>query len=121
MGLRYSKRIGGNKGLGLNVSGSGISPSYRTKYGAVSPKGFSIRTGIPGLSFRSGFGRSKSGNAALVMLILGVAIAAVVVAWNLLLFAKWVIVEVYHLTARMYYKYKMNQEEKINTNTLNNP
>ncbi len=34
-------------GLGLNLSKSGISPSYRTKFGSVGPKQFTIRTGIP--------------------------------------------------------------------------
>ncbi len=52
MGLRFFKRINIFKGFGLNVSKSGVSPSLRGKNGSVSSRGGSIRTGIPGLTFR---------------------------------------------------------------------
>jgi hypothetical protein len=55
MGFRYQKRIKLGKGFGLNISKSGISPSYRSKSGSVSSKGYSVRTGIPGLTYRKGF------------------------------------------------------------------
>ena len=46
MGFRYSRRYGGTKGWGLNVSGSRIFSSYRDKYGSISSRGFSIRTSV---------------------------------------------------------------------------
>jgi hypothetical protein len=52
MGFRFNKRINIGKGFGFNISKSGISPSVRTKLGSFGTKGFSIRTGIPGLSYR---------------------------------------------------------------------
>jgi hypothetical protein len=58
MGFRYNKRIRLGKGLGLNLSKSGISTSYRTKRGSISSKGISVRTGIPGLSYRKRFKNS---------------------------------------------------------------
>lgn len=62
MGFRYQKRVKLGKGFGLNISKSGISPSYRTKRGSVSSKGYSVRTGIPGLTYRKTFSKSsKSG------------------------------------------------------------
>src|SRR5688572_4296568 len=40
---------------GVNASGSGGSVSYRSRHGSIGTKGFSPRTGIPGLSFRQGW------------------------------------------------------------------
>ncbi|WKD86418.1 hypothetical protein KCTC32516_01793 [Polaribacter huanghezhanensis] len=59
MGFRYQKRVKLGKGFGLNVSKSGIRPSYRSKSGSVSSKGYSVRTGIPGLTYKKSF--SKGG------------------------------------------------------------
>ena len=59
MGLRYQKRVNFGKGAGLNISKSGIGSSYRTKYGTIGTKGFSVRTGIPGLTFRGGWSNKK--------------------------------------------------------------
>ena len=50
MSFRFQKRIKLGKGLGLNLSKKGVSASYRTKRGTVGSKGYSIRTGIPGLT-----------------------------------------------------------------------
>jgi len=115
MSFSYYKRVGGSKGLGLNLSSSGVSTSYRTKYGSVGPRGFSIRTGIPGLSFRSGFGSGKNrGTTALI--ILGVLAAgfiiyySVVVIYNFLLFAWWGMVEFRKLILRNYYAWKVKKE-----------
>ncbi len=69
MGFKYNKRIKLGKGFGLNVSKSGISPSYRTKRGSLSSKGYSIRTGIPGLTYRKSFKKSK-GNGCLILLFI---------------------------------------------------
>ena len=52
MGFRFNKRINFGKGFGVNLGKSGITPSVRTKLGSFSTKGFSIRTGIPGVSYR---------------------------------------------------------------------
>lgn len=117
MGFGYYKRIGGNKGLGLNLSSSGISSSYRTKYGSIGSRGFSIRTGIPGLSFRSGFGSSKNkGTGMLIMLaiiVCGFALYyAGVIIYNFLLFAWWGISELSKLILRGYYKWKERRELK---------
>jgi hypothetical protein len=115
MGLRYYRRVGGNKGLGLNVSGSGISPSYRTSYGSISAKGFSIRTGIPGLRFYSAFGRGKNaGNFALIMLVvivLGFTIYySTIVVYNVILFTLWIIKEIIKFILRLYYKWRGRNE-----------
>ncbi len=75
MGFRFFRRVGGNKGWGLNMSGSGVSSSYRSKYGSFGSKGFSIRTGIAGLSFRSSWGSKKSkGSGALIYFVVIVLI-----------------------------------------------
>lgn len=68
MGFRYQKRIKLGKGLGLNISKSGISPSYRSKSGSVGSKGYSVRTGTPGLTFRKSFSKSrKSGCLGMII------------------------------------------------------
>jgi uncharacterized membrane protein len=86
--FRYQKRINLGKGAGLNVSQSGISASYRTKMGSIGTKGFSIKTGIPGLTYRGSFGRSK--NAGLILLIYIVIVFVVLVIYNLLAFLGYV-------------------------------
>jgi hypothetical protein len=85
MGFRFSKRIPVSKGTGINVSKSGLSVSHRSKYGAFGTKGFSIRTGIAGLSFRqswSGFGKGGGLETLLALLLFAIF---VFVAYNLLL------------------------------------
>jgi len=100
MGFRFSRRINLGSGLGLNVSKSGISTSYRTRYGSIGPKGFSIRTGIPGLSYRGGKGKASEAAIIFVMIILAyyAVVIAALVAWNLLRFAFWVAVQMYHFS-----------------------
>jgi hypothetical protein len=118
MGFRLQKRVGGNKGLGINISGSGLSTSYRSKYGAISSKGFSIRTGIPGLTFRSNWAKgNRKGNGAsvlaLIMLTLFLSYLAIVVIYNVFRFLVWVITEIYHLVLRLYYRWKEKQAQKL--------
>ena len=72
MAFKFNKRIKLGKGLGVNLSKSGISTSYRTKRGSVSSKGFSIKTGIPGLSYRKSF--KNSGCVLSVSLIVAITI-----------------------------------------------
>ncbi len=59
MGFKFQKRINLGKGFGLNISKSGVRPSYRNKRGSVSSKGYSIRTGIKGVSYRKTFFKSS--------------------------------------------------------------
>src|SRR5258706_3655674 len=74
MGFRFQRRLNITRGFGLHISKSGVSPSLRTGFGSISFKGFSIRTGIPGLSYRQSFGKG-SGGAGLVLLLIVVFIA----------------------------------------------
>ena len=109
MGLRFQRRANLTKVLGLNISGSGVSPSIRTRYGALSAKGFSLRSGIPGLSFRGGFGsgRGKNGGgmALLVVILVSVTIGGfLLIAWNVLRFAFCLIVELVKVVARTFSK-----------------
>lgn len=111
MSFRYYRRIGGKKGLGLNIGSSGISSSYRTKYGSIGSKGFSIRTGIPGLTFRSNWRSKKdSGATALVLLMmvvtLFVAYIAILILYNVALFTWWLIGRLYVLLHRFYFRWK---------------
>ena len=68
MSFRFNKRVKLGKGLGVNISKSGITSSYRSKTGSVSSKGFSIRTGVPGITYRKTFSKSKK-SGCLVILI----------------------------------------------------
>jgi len=86
MGIRYQKRVNLGKGVGLNVSKSGVSASVRTKYGSIGPKGFSIRTGIPGLTYRGGKNSSASG----IFFLITVGV----------LFIGWIVREIYHFILR---------------------
>ena len=88
MGFRFHRRINLGNGVGINVSKSGISSSLRTKYGSISSKGFSLRTGIPGLTWRGGFG-GKNGGAAILLLIL--VFGGLIVAYNLIRFGIYLI------------------------------
>ncbi len=69
MSFRFQKRIKLGKGLGINVSKSGITPSYRTKKGSLSTKGYFIRTGIPGVTYKKSFSKSSKGGGCLVALM----------------------------------------------------
>ncbi|MDC8002725.1 hypothetical protein POV27_01555 [Aureisphaera galaxeae] len=70
MGFRYRKRVNLGKGFGLNFSKKGMYPSYRSKKGSVSTKGFSIRTGIPGLTYRKNFNKSTGKGCLFVLVFL---------------------------------------------------
>lgn len=63
------KRINLGKGIGINISKSGISPSLRTKRGTLSTKSLSVRTGIPGLTYRKTFSNAKGKGCLLQVLI----------------------------------------------------
>ncbi len=78
MGFRYQKRINLGKGLGINISKSGISPRYRTKRGTLSSKGYSIRSGIPGMTYQKSFSKSKSGGCLSVLTFLALIISFII-------------------------------------------
>jgi hypothetical protein len=61
MGFRIQKRINLGGGFGLNLSKKGITSSYMGKGGSISSKGYSVKSGISGVSYRGSFGKSKSG------------------------------------------------------------
>lgn len=107
MGLRYQKRIPLGKGLGVNLSGSGASVSMRTRYGSFGPRGFTLRTGIPGLTYRSGGTRGKGGGgfAVLLMLLAALTVGVVaMIAWNVLRFLFWAVVELVKAIVRLFMK-----------------
>ena len=93
MGVRFYKRLGG--AAGFNISKSGISASVRTGMGSFGTKGYSIRTGIPGLSFRgswgSGSSRSKSGYSFLDRLTIWILKFPFRLAWFGILCVAWVV------------------------------
>lgn len=70
MGFRFQKRIKLGKNLGVHISKSGITPSYRNKRGSISSKGYAIRTGIPGVTYRKTFSKSKHSGCLFFLLIL---------------------------------------------------
>lgn len=80
MGFRFSRRINLGKGFGLNISKSGISPSLRTKFGSVSGKGFSVRSGLPGLGYSKRYG--KSSGCMLILMSLGMLFMILIVLNN---------------------------------------
>lgn len=81
MSFRYQKRVHLGKGANLNFSKSGVSFSKRTRFGSVGTQGFSIRTGIPGLTFRKSLGKGSTG--LIVYLVLGGFVLSFLIVYNL--------------------------------------
>ncbi len=69
MSFRFQKRINLGKGLGINVSKFGIKPSYRTKIGTLTSKGYSLRTGIPGVNYKKTFSNSSKSGCMLALFL----------------------------------------------------
>lgn len=69
MGIRFQKRINLGKGFGINISKSGITPSLRTKSGSISTKGFSIKTGVPGVTYQKRISSNKSSGCMVILII----------------------------------------------------
>lgn len=67
--MAFRKRINLGGGLGLNVSKSGISPSLRTKYGTISNKRVSVRTGIKGVGYAKTLSKAKGSGCMLVVVL----------------------------------------------------
>ncbi len=93
MGLRFSHRVRLGRSTGVNISGSGLSASIRGKYGSFGTRGYSIRTRIPGLSFRQSWGVGKSKGLEALMLILFVG-AAFYIVYNLIVLAAVIVYNV---------------------------
>lgn len=78
MGFWFQRRINLGKGVGVNINNTGVSASYRTRYGSIGSRGFTLKTGIPGLRYRGGGGK----NALPFLLVLGIAIVGVLIVYN---------------------------------------
>ena len=79
MSFRFQKRVKIGKGLGVNISKSGITPSYRSKKGSVSSKGYSVRTGIPGLNYRKSFSKSSKSGCVILFFVFITSITTLVI------------------------------------------
>lgn len=125
MSLVFRRRLRLGQNLGLNISKSGIMPSYRTKYGSVSFRGISMRTGIPGLTLFQSWGSSKGKNKSanplqvllLIVLVVILAYLAIVLVINVLLFFIWVIAEIRRAVFRYYYRKRLQQERNSESET----
>lgn len=122
MSFVFRRRLEIGKGLGVNVSTSGASLSFRNSLGSVSTSGFSVKTGIPGLSYRQSFGKKGSPIAGIIALIMlamllipllwNIAILACKLGFQVLIFAYWLLIVVpvkiaiwLGLTAKDYFQY----------------
>jgi len=102
VGFRFQRRVNLGGGWGVNTGLKGGSVSHRGRYGSFGSKGFSVRTGIRGLSFRQGWGKNAGAAALLVFAILG-AVTVFVIAVRILLFVlpilfqivSWVVLTIY--------------------------
>src|SRR5687768_7967129 len=115
MGIRYTKRLGRSQGWGLNISGSGISSSYRSKLGAIGSNGFSIKSGIPGLSYRGTWGARKArGNGTLLFLLAMLAYyvmyGAILLLYNFFRFFGWMAMKIVITTQSVYLKWMGKKE-----------
>jgi len=115
MAFRYFRRINVGNGLGLNVSKSGVSTSVRTRFGSFGSKGYSVRSGITGLSYRKYFGSSRKGKndaAAFLLIILAIGLfyLAAIVLWNLLIFIAWLFARLYFVFSQQYSLYKAGEK-----------
>jgi hypothetical protein len=85
MGFRFQRRISLGGGLGLNLSGSGISVSQRTRWGSFGTGGLSFRTGIPGLTYRVGSGRGSAFGLVVGLVLIFLPIILLVLQAGLML------------------------------------
>lgn len=84
MGFRLQRRISLGGGWGLNASRSGGSLSHRSQHGSIGSKGFSLRTGIPGLTYSRNWGKKAGGVAAIVLAVV-IAFGVLTIALRILL------------------------------------
>lgn len=74
MSFRFQKRIKLTNNLGLNVSKTRIRPSIKTKAGSLNSKGFAVKTGISGISYRKNFSKSSKGCAGIFVLVISITL-----------------------------------------------
>ena len=79
MAFRFQKRIRITKNLGINVSKTGITPSLKTKRGSISSKGYSLRTGISGVSYGKKFSKSSKGCAGIFLLSIFISLIIILI------------------------------------------
>jgi hypothetical protein len=79
--LQYYKRVKLGKRTSANISTHGFSVSYRTAVGSIGTRGFSIKTGIPGLTYRGNWAKSKNG--LIIFLIYLIVMVGCLVIYNL--------------------------------------
>jgi Protein of unknown function (DUF4236) len=112
--LHYQKRVNIGKGFGLNISHSGISSSYRTKYGSIGSRSFSIKTGIPGLSYRGNWAKGKNG--LVILLIYVLIVFSFLIAYNVTAFLIHILVKVFYL-CRSWFLNRNHRDEFNNGHT----
>lgn len=126
MSFQFQRRLNLKSGWGINISKSGFSPSFRSKYGSVSTKGVSVRTGIPGISYRHRVKKGSGSGAilglmmliiSLIPFVINVALTALQLSIKLLMVAYWLFIIVplklllwVILTLRDFYIYKKSQQ-----------
>jgi hypothetical protein len=71
MGLVFRRRLNCGSGLFLNLSGGGASFSKRLPFGSIGSRGFSIRSGIPGVYFLKRYSRKDAAAGTLMAIIIG--------------------------------------------------
>lgn len=78
----------------MNLSKSGASLSYRAKAGSIGARGFSVRSGIPGLSFRQNWKAGSSAGAfvGLILAIFSLASLAVSLLIPVISFFIWLFI-----------------------------
>jgi hypothetical protein len=84
MGFRFQRRIRIGRGTYVNASGSGLSMSQRTSWGSIGTRGVSVRTGIPGLTWRTSWGRSGGAGGVAMLIVGGVVVmfyATIAMLW----------------------------------------
>lgn len=59
--------------------------SLRTGNGSIGTKGYSLRSGIPGLSYRRSWGSKKGGNDAIIFAVVAAVLALAVLVIRVLL------------------------------------
>lgn len=80
MSINFYKRIKVKDGFGANISKSGISTSYRGRYGSFGTRGFSLKTGIPGLTFRQSWSGKDTTSKILIFLLVGLLFGIIYIA-----------------------------------------
>jgi hypothetical protein len=111
MGFSYNRRISTGKGGSINVSKSGISVSQKTSWGSYGSRGFSIKSGMPGLNYRFSFKKKMDAATLVVTLMIGAIVLSIVIAYNGIRLLSWMLAKGYVLTfeAIKWYRNRKNQ------------